>query len=217
MTIEHLYKKCVINESTECIEWSKGRDKDGYGIEGVKRDGKWTSVRAHRLAWTVVHGEIPKGMFVCHECDNPSCINVAHLFLGTARDNSDDKVSKRRHLFGESSAFAKLTEREAIEVRASELPYDTIANQYHITRVEVIRIKQGKVWSHLDTPVFMRGIARGEACPNSKLTNDDVLTIKRLITEGVKHKVLAARFNVGMTIISDIRNGKKWSHLVLEV
>ena len=51
---------------------------------------------AHRLAWTLVHGPIPRGMWVLHHCDVRNCINVDHLFLGTSQDNIDDKMQKGR-------------------------------------------------------------------------------------------------------------------------
>lgn len=81
---------------TPCVEWTKRRDKDGYGRVG--RNGK--SYRAHRLAWEEEHGPIPDGMMVLHRCDNPPCVNVEHLFLGTALDNMRDMVAKGRHARG---------------------------------------------------------------------------------------------------------------------
>ena len=75
-----------------CLEWTGHRDKDGYGDIGIKGANK----RAHRVAWEEVYGPIPMGMKVCHHCDNPPCIDVEHLFVGTTKDNSQDASSKGR-------------------------------------------------------------------------------------------------------------------------
>lgn len=76
-----------------CAEWTGARSRGGHGQIGI--DGR--RVGTHRVAWTLAYGPIPDGMFVCHRCDNPPCVNPAHLFLGTALDNMRDMVTKGRH------------------------------------------------------------------------------------------------------------------------
>lgn len=76
-----------------CWEWTGFVAKrTGYG-QARYQMGKWL---AHRLAWTLTHGEIPEGMQVCHDCDNRRCVNPAHLFLGSATDNVHDMLAKGR-------------------------------------------------------------------------------------------------------------------------
>ncbi len=82
-----------------CIEWQGARLSAGYGKTGAGgRGGK--TLLTHRVAYELTHGPIPDGMFVCHHCDNPPCVNVDHLFLGTHEDNTRDKMDKGRHGYG---------------------------------------------------------------------------------------------------------------------
>jgi hypothetical protein len=76
-----------------CWEWDAMRDRKGYGIlmSGPKR------LRAHRISYEIHFGPIPDGLFILHRCDNPPCVNPAHLFLGTLADNNRDKTAKGRH------------------------------------------------------------------------------------------------------------------------
>jgi len=90
----------------ECIEWDEGTTSGGYGCFWDKELKR--SVNAHRRVWEEERGPIPEGIFVLHMCDNPPCINVDHLFLGTARDNMRDMSSKQR-------GRNKYTMREEIE------------------------------------------------------------------------------------------------------
>ena len=76
----------------DCIVWDRYVNDKGYGRR--HHNGKFWLV--HRLEWTLANGDIPEGMCVLHKCDNPPCINLDHLFLGTNVDNIADKVAKGR-------------------------------------------------------------------------------------------------------------------------
>lgn len=84
----------------DCLEWTAARDKTGYG--SFKVNGK--KINAHRFAFGLEYGKIPKGMLICHTCDNRKCVKIEHLFLGTYADNMQDCIKKGRFVFSKGSA-----------------------------------------------------------------------------------------------------------------
>lgn len=80
----------------ECLEWTAGKDANGYGRIGLR---KHNTMLAHRCAWEIATTEpIPEGLCVCHHCDNPKCVRLEHLFLGTKADNTADMMRKGRQV-----------------------------------------------------------------------------------------------------------------------
>lgn len=96
--------------TTGCLLWAGRVDKDGYGLYGRKQ--VFPERSAHRLAWFLTHGPIPKGLVVMHRCDQPSCIAVSHLRLGTTLENVADRHAKGR------TAKPTAAQREAMRVRS---------------------------------------------------------------------------------------------------
>lgn len=90
----------VEKRETGCHEWT-GHTTEGYG--GLNINGK--GYRAHRVSYRFFVGPIPDGLMVLHKCDNTRCVNPEHLFVGTARDNVHDMISKGRDSFGEPKEF----------------------------------------------------------------------------------------------------------------
>lgn len=89
---ERLMERVVIGHGGECWEWVGKRDREGYGL--VKWFGKLR--RAHRVQWIYRNGAPPFWMHVLHKCDNPPCIRPEHLYLGTDKDNAQDRVTRGR-------------------------------------------------------------------------------------------------------------------------
>lgn len=132
----------------DCIEWDGWKWASGYGRVG------WHGY-AHREAWMAVHGPIPFGMCVCHRCDNPSCVNVTHLFLGTHDDNMKDRQAKGRTPKGHHHGQAKLTEEKAVFAMARLLSGETqtsVARSFGVSRSSILQLWRGGAWGWLFSP-----------------------------------------------------------------
>lgn len=130
----------------DCIEWQFAKDWDGYGLVKIHRRMR----RVHRVAWEIVNGAIPRGLFVCHRCDNPSCFNVNHLFLGSPADNMSDKTKKGRTPAGEEHKNSKHTSQDVHEMRVAFLMGCTqkaIGSVFGIRQGKVHGIISGKAWT----------------------------------------------------------------------
>lgn len=137
-----------LNLISGCWEWQQSCSSRGYGKIGILGKSK----HAHRSAYEEFIGPIPEGMYVCHKCDNPSCCNPEHLFLGTAKDNSMDRDSKGRQSRGSRHTSSKLSEETVIEIikmlNDGERPFN-IAKAFNVTQSIVCHIKVGRTWRHV--------------------------------------------------------------------
>jgi len=104
----------------------------------------------HRVAYEHHRGPIPPGLFVCHSCDVPICVNPDHLFLGTGAENTADKMRKNRHIKGEQVHTAKLMPKQVLEIRSiAGMSMRAISRRYGVTHGAVSRIIGRKTWTHL--------------------------------------------------------------------
>ena len=164
MTLEErFWAKVDRHQEGECWLWTAYRAPLGYGEIGVS--GHRTA-RAHRVSWEIHNGPIPDGLFVLHRCDNPPCVNPAHLFLGTIADNSRDMVAKGRHAFavhpetqarGERINTALLTAEQVVAIRArhefgarkGDRTTAALAREYGVNRETISKIVRRKSWAHV--------------------------------------------------------------------
>jgi hypothetical protein len=124
----------------------------GYGAMSV--NGRMRT--AHRVAWKLYRGDIPKDMFVLHRCDNRICVNPDHLFLGTPQTNADDMVAKGRsphsRFIGERNGRVKLTEKQVIEIknrRQQGENWKILAKEYDVSHQTIWKISTGLRWRHI--------------------------------------------------------------------
>lgn len=143
-------------DENKCWGWVGSKSAQGYGsIHGNGRANV-----ASRVSYELHIGPIPEGMLVCHHCDNRECCNPKHLFLGTYKDNSDDKFSKGRQAPpgeickpGSLNGYAKLTESQVLEIRElyskGGVTMKQLGEKYGVTRQAISEIIRRKNWKHL--------------------------------------------------------------------
>lgn len=134
---------------SECIDWQGAKDPNGYGrltIQGHQ-------LYAHRWTWEQAFGPIADGLEICHHCDNPSCINLDHLFVGTHADNMADCKRKGRArgggARGAAQHLAKLTDDIVREIRASDASQAELAERYGVSQGTISNIVLRKTWRHV--------------------------------------------------------------------
>lgn len=148
-----------VNKTDGCWLWTGFLNHDGYGRVGP-RPGIDNGGRAHRRAWELTKGPIPKGAEVMHICDTPACVRPDHLRLGSHGENMADMRAKGRMAVGERYPNAKLTESMVREIRA-EYTYskagrrttksnaNELAARYGVGRSTIVGVAMGRIWGHV--------------------------------------------------------------------
>lgn len=136
-----------VSKTKACWNWTAGLNSYGYGQ--FKFCGK--PISAHRFSYIAFVKSVPKGLLVCHTCDNRKCVNPNHLWLGTEYDNAHDCVSKGRQtrLKGVSNGQSILTELQVLEIRQSKSSSYKIAPLYNVAASTIRSIRNKARWAHL--------------------------------------------------------------------
>jgi hypothetical protein len=131
-----------------CWLWTGQISENGYGIVSIKGKG----YKAHRVSYFIEHGRIDNDRLVLHRCDVRACVNPAHLFLGTPKDNSQDAVRKGRNtkLYGERNGKTKLTRAAVLAIRRlcrrGGVYQKAVAEQFGVSEATVSYIVNGGRW-----------------------------------------------------------------------
>lgn len=211
--VEERFRLQLKKQEGGCWEWVSGKDADGYGLFHGEVAGVLYK-RAHRWSWAFHNQKaIPALGNVCHQCDNPSCVNPAHLWLGTALENQQDKHRKGRARapFGEAIPWAKLKESQVLEILSDPRPGSRIAAEYGISSRTVSDIKRRKSWGHLDAPPATKhqrvSPKKGQS---DKITPEIVRDIRASPLTG---KELAAKYSISPQQVCGIRKRRSWAHI----
>lgn len=143
---ERFWEKVEKTES--CWLWTGGLLKTGYG--SIRDNGK--ALRAHRVAYELLVAPIPDGLLLRHSCDNPKCVNPAHLIPGTKTQNTQDALDRGHHVVGEAHYRAKLTNHAVVTIRsalAAGVPGKYLAKQFGVDQTTISQIKLNKKWKYV--------------------------------------------------------------------
>lgn len=198
-----------------CWIWQGFKDKRGYGFTRLGNDRKTKS--AHRFSYKTFRGEIPEGLCVCHRCDNPSCINPDHFFLGTHKQNSQDAAQKNRMTHGVRVNTAKLSEQQVLEITRRYAAGErtmVLVSEFGVSKHAIRRVLNKGNWRQVDREdVTLRNPRRpGVDNPAAKLDDEKVGQIRAL--QGQSSAASVGRmYGVTGSCVFAIWSRKSWKHV----
>lgn len=145
---EYKFWNRVKKDKTDlCWLWMKYKDKDGYGDFQFRYLGKKYNFKSHRVSYELINGIIPSDLIICHKCDNPTCVNPNHLFIGTHKDNCDDKVNKGRQALAENNGRSKLKWDDVYKIKLHTITdINELSKKYSVDKKTIRCILSGTTW-----------------------------------------------------------------------
>lgn len=151
---QRFWTRVQVGRARECWPWTGYKTPAGYGHlkTSVRTAGRQGVVSAHRFMWEEMYGPIPTGLFVCHRCDRPSCVNPRHLFLGNAEDNTRDMLAKGRdRMIGARNHESRLTQEQSDEMVAKYskggISQPALTKLFRVSLSVVNEVLTGRHWT----------------------------------------------------------------------
>uniref|UniRef100_A0A6H1ZB63 Putative homing endonuclease n=1 Tax=viral metagenome TaxID=1070528 RepID=A0A6H1ZB63_9ZZZZ len=219
MLDERFWSKVNKDTPSGCWEWTANKNNKGYGRFTV--DSYAGKQLAHRLAYKDAFGPIPKDGLILHSCDNPACVNPAHLRIGTHKANVADMDERGRrnppHLKGETNPSSKLTDIQVIEIRRAYIAgekRESIGPRYGLSPLSVSDITSGRAWKHLLGVDGAPSLADLKAARRiTSVAEADAREVWRLHFERKSVPEIVEQTGLGFHAVAGIVGGKTWRHL----
>ena len=145
MKLKNFWRNVDVGPPDKCWNWLRST----FNHYGQLTTNSPYGRRAHRVAYILTYGEIPKGLSVRHTCDNKLCCNPKHLVLGSHKDNMRDMTERNRQAKGEKQGSSKLSSVQVLAIYFDPRPLEIIAELYHIKKCHVYKIKRKWTWKHV--------------------------------------------------------------------
>jgi DNA-binding CsgD family transcriptional regulator len=142
MNIEKFWNKVdKTSNPAGCWEWTGLHHPFGYG--------RFSGKLSHRISYELAFGNLTAQDCLLHQCDNPKCVNPAHLKIGTRKDNAREREQRNRGVKGSKLPHAILTEQQVLEIRASDKSARELASLYGVGESQIFAIRRNAVWRHI--------------------------------------------------------------------
>jgi len=213
-------------ELGSCWVWTGKRKAEAHDY-GMVHDCNRVQrqIRAHRYSWELHNGPLDRSLKILHLCDNPPCVNPAHLRPGTQRENVADMDAKGRRVAagspGERNPRARFTDADVLNIRqayANGFTQTELMEIFETGQASISNIVNGRIWKHVGGPITRQkqpDVTRlvGVNNHNSKLNPDKVRYIRKAHSEGATVASLAREFGVNESPVWRIIRGAAWRHV----
>ena len=205
----------------ECWPWTAGTNGAGYGMIWSPEFGR--KILAHRYSYMIYSGPLGADELVLHSCDNPACVNPAHLRAGSYKANVADMDSRGRRNSntpkGEANCNARMTADAVVRLRQRYVagdPLSDLVRDFGCSENALADYTTGRSWKHVlgingcPTLADLKAEGARRRRNNAKVTDKDAADIRAALASGETGRSVAARYGIHFATVSDIKLGKIW-------